>query len=57
MERTTDGATKVLGLLWDRLEDTINIGGFDKVNTQTAVTKRDVLHGVARITNTTYLAW
>ena len=48
-ERTTRRATKVLGLLWDEVDDTISIGGIDKVNTQSVVTKRDVMHSVAKV--------
>ena len=50
-ERTSSRTTKVLGLLWDEVEDTISIGGFDKVDTskQVVVTKRDVLHVVAKV--------
>jgi len=35
------------GLLWNQLEDTINIPGFDKVKICSSVTKRDVLQRVA----------
>ena len=42
-------ATNVLGLLWNQFEDTINIPGFDKAAISEVVTKRDVLHSVAKI--------
>ena len=32
-ERTTNRTSKALGLLWDWVEDTISVTGFDKVNT------------------------
>ena len=48
-ERTTSRAIKVLGLLWDEVEDTISIAGIDKVNTPSVVTKHDVMHRVAKV--------
>jgi len=46
-ERASSNVNKVLGLLWDQLEDTIGIPGFDKVKICSSVTKRDVLQRVA----------
>ena len=41
-------ATNVLGLQWNQFEDKIYIKGFDEVTTS-VVTKRDVLHSVAKL--------
>lgn len=49
-ERSTiKEVTKVLGLLWNPVEDTVSVPGFDYVPTPTFITKRDVLHSVAKI--------
>ena len=48
-ERVSSHVSKVLGLLWDQPEDTISISGFDRVRICSNVTKRDVLHSVAKV--------
>ena len=40
---------KVLGLLWNRVDDVICIPGIDVVTLRGGVTKRDVLHSIAKI--------
>ncbi|XP_065899951.1 uncharacterized protein [Dysidea avara] len=45
----TSGITKVLGLFWDPVGDTLSVPGFNKVPANTITTKRDVIHSVARI--------
>ena len=42
-------SAKVLGIMWNRSDDTITISGFDGMTCAVDVTKRDVLHSVARI--------
>jgi len=46
---TTKDFTKVLGLLWDPVDDTISVSGVSGVSKNTVTTKRDVLHNVAKI--------
>ena len=45
---TVSDATNILGLSWNQFEDKICIKGFDEMITS-FVTKRDVLHSVAKI--------
>ena len=42
-------SAEVLGIMWNRSDDTITISGFDGMTCAADVTKRDVLHSVARI--------
>ena len=39
---------KVLGLLWNRVDDVIHVPGIDEVTLRGVVTKRDVLHSIAK---------
>jgi len=39
----------VLGVIWNRIDDTITISGFDRMTCFVDVNKHDVLHSVARI--------
>ena len=45
----TSVVTKVLGLVWDTVDDIIGISSFDKFSAGTVTSKRDVLHTVAKI--------
>ena len=40
---------KVLGLLWNRVDDVIHVPGIVEVTLRGVVTKRDVLHSIAKI--------
>jgi len=46
---TTNDFAKVLGLLWNPVDDTIGVSGVGRVSENTVTTKRDVLHNVAKI--------
>ena len=40
---------KVLGLLQNRTDDVIHVPGIDEVALNGVITKRDILHGIAKI--------